>query len=169
MKREDELMDIDEKYRVKKTKGKSQFDKVQPYDIVNDFMNQKANVTFAQVIQDRKQEKNLREALKRWMLQLLEHKDWPHSDEIGYIEEYDSEESESDEDIRKTMAAWCNLRIKGEIIEVIIDSGAATNIITNKLRRRLGIKIIIKKIEITITEIIITKENMTKKKEKLKN
>ena len=39
------------------------------------------------------------------------------------------------------MAVRCNLRIKGEIIEIIVDSGAATNIITNKLRRRLGIKI----------------------------
>ena len=39
------------------------------------------------------------------------------------------------------MAVKSDLLINGQEIQTVIDSGAATNIITNKLRKRLGIEI----------------------------
>ena len=43
--------------------------------------------------------------------------------------------------IDRITAAKCELEVNGEIIRTIIDTGAATNIITNKLRKRLNIPI----------------------------
>jgi len=41
----------------------------------------------------------------------------------------------------KTIAAKCLLNVNGMEVRVIIDSGAATNIITNTLRKKLGVQI----------------------------
>ena len=79
--------------------------------------------------------------MRRKILQELRD-DWLRSEEITQIEEDESEQSEDKEgEERKTITVRCNLSIRGKNIEVIVDSGAATNIITNKLRKKLGIKI----------------------------
>jgi predicted aspartyl protease len=39
------------------------------------------------------------------------------------------------------MAMKAELNVEGEIIEAVIDTGAAMNVITNKLRRKLGVPI----------------------------
>ena len=45
-------MNIDEeKIRIKRTKEKSEFEKQTKYDISQDLMNTKANITFAQLLQ----------------------------------------------------------------------------------------------------------------------
>ena len=46
----------------------------------------------------------------------------------------------SEEDKRKTTAAKCYIRIKGNPIIAILDSGAAVSIITNKLMNKLGLQ-----------------------------
>jgi hypothetical protein len=50
---EEDHMDID-KPKVKRTKGKSKFDKEKPYDISEDILQQRVNATFAQMLQDSK-------------------------------------------------------------------------------------------------------------------
>ena len=51
------------------------------------------------------------------------------------------EEMEIENEVKGTIAVKSDLIINGQEIKVLIDSGAATNIITNKLRKRLGIRI----------------------------
>jgi len=48
---------------------------------------------------------------------------------------------EIENETKGTIAVKSDLMINGQEVRVLIDSGAATNIITNKLRRRLGIRI----------------------------
>ena len=43
-------MDLDDDIKIKKSKGQSKFDKVKSYNIEEDLMNTKANVTFAQLV-----------------------------------------------------------------------------------------------------------------------
>jgi predicted aspartyl protease len=47
----------------------------------------------------------------------------------------------SEKDNENTVAMKAELEINGEIIEVIVDSGASTSMITDNLRRRLNIPI----------------------------
>ena len=42
---------------------------------------------------------------------------------------------------RKTTAMKADLEVEGQIVRVIIDTGAAISVITNKLRKKLGIPI----------------------------
>ena len=116
------------------------------YDVVEDLESSKANITFAQILQDPNQRKLLKAALKGIMHQELAE-DWLHSDEVKQVvDEEINEDSEDSEDYddeinEKTIAAKCNLQINGNEVKVIINSGAATNIITNSLRKILGLKI----------------------------
>jgi len=56
-----------------------------------------------------------------------------------YIQTSSKEDEESDYEEKKTIAAKCNLIINGEEVKTIIDSGSAMNIITDTLRKKLGV------------------------------
>ena len=58
-------VDEDEEMKVRKYRGKSIIDKVEDYDIVEDLMQQQVQATFAQMLKDPKQQKLLRDAIKR--------------------------------------------------------------------------------------------------------
>jgi hypothetical protein len=64
-------VDEDEDLRVRKYRGKSVIDKVEDYNILEDLMQQKAQATFAQMLKDPKQQKLLRDAMKRTTQQEL--------------------------------------------------------------------------------------------------
>ena len=69
---DDDMMDVDEeKIKVKRTREKSRIEKVKEYDLVKDLENSKANITFAQILQDPNQRKLLKAALKGIMHQEL--------------------------------------------------------------------------------------------------
>src|SRR6266496_1629311 len=71
--RSDDDMDIDdEKIKVKRNRKKSRIEKLKPYNIVEDLENVKSNVTIAQMLQDPKQRKYLKEALRGEMRQELD-------------------------------------------------------------------------------------------------
>ena len=94
-------------------------------------MQQKAQTTFAQMLKDPKQQKLLRDAMKRTTQQeLVDDEQWLHPEKEIY-----------ELRINKITAAKCELEVNGKIIRAIVDTGAATNIITNKLRKRLNIPI----------------------------
>ncbi len=56
-----------------------------------------------------------------------------------YAQTSSEEDEESDYEEKKTIAVKCNLIINGEEVKTIIDSGAAMNIITDTLRKKLGV------------------------------
>ena len=57
--------------------------------------------------------------------------------------EYQTSSDEEEVEVNtRTIAVKCNLIVNGEEVKTIIDSGAATSIITNSLRRKLGLKIL---------------------------
>jgi hypothetical protein len=59
-------MDIDdERVKVRKIKEPSKIDKIRSYNIVEDLEEIRSNITLAQILQDPKQIKLLKEALKR--------------------------------------------------------------------------------------------------------
>ncbi len=45
-------MDIDKEFKVKRNKGDFKLDKIKPYNIGEDLMQQKANITIVQLLQD---------------------------------------------------------------------------------------------------------------------
>jgi hypothetical protein len=66
-------VDEDEEIRVRKYRGKSVIDKVEDYNILEDLMQQQARATFAQLLKDPKQQKLLRDVMKRETQQELVH------------------------------------------------------------------------------------------------
>ena len=70
-------MEIDrEEIRVKKTKGKSEIDKTEDYDLLKDLKNTKANITFAQLLKASNGiSQDLKKAMKRPQLHELKNLD----------------------------------------------------------------------------------------------
>ena len=96
----------------------------EPYNLGEDFMHSKANISYAQIYNESpKQRENFHQVLKRGNPQ------WLHS-----VENIEQERKE-------IMSVRCKTEIKGNVIEAIVDSGAATNIITKGLLEKLGMKI----------------------------
>ena len=86
-------------------------DQLSPYDISDDILTMQAQATLGQMLQYPNQRKNLVKILKR-----------PRKTaETNYLQ--------SEEDKRKTTAAKCYMRIKGNPVVAILDSGAAVSII----------------------------------------
>ena len=71
--KDNDAMDIDDErvIKVKRTQDKSKIEKGTPYNIVEDLENARVNATFAQLLQDSKQRKLLKEALKKTTFQEL--------------------------------------------------------------------------------------------------
>jgi hypothetical protein len=71
--KENDAMDIDDErvIKVKRTQDKSKIEKGVSYNIVEDLENARVNATFAQLLQDPKQRKLLKDALKRTTFQEL--------------------------------------------------------------------------------------------------
>ena len=133
-------IDENENRRVRRFRGKATIDEVEDYNMWENLMQQQAQVTFAQMLKDPKQQKLLRDAIKRKTHQEeVYDEQWLHSDEINQI--WDNNEIETENDKNRTTAVKSDLIINGQEIQTVIDSGAATNIITNKLRKELGIEI----------------------------
>ena len=109
----------------KKPKMKSQpsvVDQLTPYDVSEDILKLQSTATVGQMLQYPNQRKNLVKILKRPKKTV----------ETNYLQ--------SENDTRKTSSAKCYVRIKGNPVIAILDSGAAVSIITNKLMYKLGLE-----------------------------
>lgn len=109
-----------EKTKMQKTKrSPSVVDQLTSYDVSEDILQMQSSAKIGQLLKYPDQKKNLTKILKRpTQANLLER---------------DLE--------KKTTAAKCYVRIKRNPIAAILDSGAAVSIITDKLRRKLGLAI----------------------------
>src|SRR5436190_920603 len=58
-----------------------------------------------------------------------------------YVKEGEANFISSDEDEETTTAAKINLRVNGKVQTAVVDSGAATSIITTAVQKRLGLEI----------------------------
>src|SRR6266498_2851517 len=99
---------------VRTTRGSSRLDRTRNYDVIKDLDDIKSNITFVQLIKESKRiEKELRDVMKR-----------PTLKELKNFQEKN----------RK-------FKNKSQEIDVIIDTGVSTNIITKTLLDKLNIKI----------------------------
>jgi len=96
-------------------------DNLLSYDISDNILNLPARATIGQMLQYPSQRKNL--------VKILKHTKTPV--ETNYLVPKEQ---------RKTTAAKCYIRIKGNPVVAILDSGAAVSIITNKLIKKLGLE-----------------------------
>ncbi|CAG8703426.1 21953_t:CDS:1, partial [Gigaspora rosea] len=80
--------------------------KLEPYNITNDILNTKVSMTIGQALQLPTQQKNLTQALKRKTT----------TTEANHVEP---------ERNRKTVAMRCHVRIKGNPVVAILDSGTS--------------------------------------------
>ena len=124
-------MDIDKEFKVKRNKGDSKFNKMKPYNIREDLMQKKANITIVQLLQDQKHQKILKDYMKRLIFQELRNVE-ESNDKI--IENYKRKEE-------NTITAKCNIKIKDKEIKAIIDIKATRNIMSKALKERLELKI----------------------------
>ena len=125
--------------KTRRLREPSRMERIESYDVIKDLMETQAHATFAQILQDSKQMKKLKDAIRGKNHVEIADEQWLHSDEINQI--WDDNEIETENDRNRTTAVKSDLIINGQEIQTVIDSGAATNIITNKLRKRLGIEI----------------------------
>ena len=102
------------------TKISAQVDKITPYNVVDDILNVQVSANIGQMLQYPNQRRNLTKALR------------PSTTESNY--------ANSNKE-RKTSAVRCRVRIKGNPVIAVLDSGAAVSIITNKLMKKIGLKI----------------------------
>ena len=65
LKKKEDLIEINEEYKIRKSKRDSHFDKIKAYNIIKDLENTKANIIFGQLIQTLKYEKEVRNSMKR--------------------------------------------------------------------------------------------------------
>ena len=115
--------------KIRKKRGPNRFDQEQEYDIIEDFINQKANITYGQLMKNSSnQMAKMRKAMTR---PLIKEDNWLHSGE-KQINNIEGKE--------KTVAARCDVILNNTEIKAIIDTGAATNILTNSLAQKLKIK-----------------------------
>jgi hypothetical protein len=99
----------------------SQLDQVPSYNIVDDLPNLKVTMPLPQILKFPEQQKNLNNYMKRQVVK-----------QVNNIEKVMEP---------LTSAAKCYIRIKRNPVAAVLDSGAAVSIITNDLRKRLGLKI----------------------------
>ena len=145
------------KQKIKFKPQPSIIDQLEPYDIATDILNMKSSATIGQWLQVPTQKKNLAKVLQRKKVPITE---------ANHLEP---------EEEKKTTAMRCHIRIKGNPVVAILDSGAAVSIITAKLMKRLGLQIsgpsktivitangsrskalgVIENVKITIQDIII--------------
>ena len=104
---------------------------MKPYNIREDLMQKKANITIVQLLQDQKHQKILKDYMKRLIFQELRNVE-ESNDKI--IENYKRKEE-------NTITAKCNIKIKDKEIKAIINTGTAKNIISKALKEKLGLKI----------------------------
>src|SRR6266542_1965772 len=130
-KKDDDFIDIDKEFKVKRNKGDSKFDKIKSYNIGEDLMQQKANIIIAQLLQDQKHQRILKDYMKRPIFQELRNIE---ESDNKIIEDYKRKEE-------NTVAAKCNIKIKNKEIKAIIDTGAIRNIMSKALKEKLGLKI----------------------------
>ena len=126
------------KPKVQRTKRQpSIIDQLTSYDIADDILNSPANVKIGQMLQYPDQKRNLTKILKR------------SATPSNYVETGEE---------KRTTAAKCYVRIKGNPVAAVLDSGAAVSIITEKLRRQLGLR------TETPSNIIVITANGTKQR-----
>jgi hypothetical protein len=126
------------KPKVQRTKRQpSVIDQLPHYDVSGDILNSPANVKIGQMLRYPDQRRNLTKILKR------------SPTPSNYIETGEE---------KRTTAAKCYVRIKGNPVAAVLDSGAAVSIITEKLRRQLGLK------TETPSNIIVITANGTKQR-----
>src|SRR5688572_20674369 len=109
----------------KKTRAKRQpsiIDEIPPYDIAQDILNLQSTAKLGQMLKYPDQKRNLTKILKR-----------PARQEEAKHVETSSE--------KRTTAAKCYVRIKGNPVNAVLDSGAAVSIITKSLKNKLGLTI----------------------------
>src|ERR1043166_3840765 len=130
-KKNNDDMDIDEeKIRIKRTKEKSEFEKQTEYDIGQDLMNTKANITFAQLLQNKSQKQQLKSYIKNTWHQELRNVSEETDDEIEYKRK-----------TNKSIAVKTDIKINGIMIRAISDTGVARSVMSKALMKKLGLKI----------------------------
>ncbi|CAG8615566.1 11185_t:CDS:2 [Acaulospora morrowiae] len=108
--------------RIKRQRGPSVVDQAPLYNVAEDLLNQRANATYAQLLQIPKQRQNLAQALKRPIVPPAE---------VGYV----------DNQPQRISAARCNVKIRKIPVVAVLDSGAAVSIMSKKLLTKLGLRI----------------------------
>ncbi|GBC26766.2 RNA-directed DNA polymerase homolog [Rhizophagus irregularis DAOM 181602=DAOM 197198] len=99
-----------------------------PYRISDDILNMPSSAKIGQLLKYNDQKKDFARILRRP----------PKTQETNYVDRIsDSEEG----DTRDTTAVKCAVRIKGDPVYAILDSGAAVCVITKSLARKLRLKI----------------------------
>src|SRR5260364_235263 len=109
--------------KILKKRLPSKVDQLNPYDISEDLLETPAHITYGQLLQYPNQWRNLAKALRR--------KKAP-STKANHLQTNNS---------HKTVAMRCHVRIKGNPVVAILDSGAAVSIITKKLMDKIGLEI----------------------------
>lgn len=115
----------------KKLKSKRQasvIDQVTLYDVLEDILSMQSSATIAQMLQYPNQRRNLAKIL-RHNPQFTRTTEINHMTNVGHSGKC------------QTTAAKYHVRIQGNPIVAILDSRAAVSIITNRLRRKLGLGI----------------------------
>ena len=106
-------------------RGPSQIDQMPPYNVMQDLLQMPSFAKIGQLLQYLNQRRNLAQGLRR-----------PKIQETNYANQESEEEKED-----KSTAVCCYVRIKGNPVVAILDSGAAVSIITRKLMKKVGLSI----------------------------
>src|ERR1043166_1359868 len=113
-----------------RTKKKSEFEKQTEYDIGQDLMNTKANITFAQLLQYKAQKQQLKSYIKNIWHQELRNVSEETDDEIEYKRK-----------TNKSIAVKTDVKINETMIRAISDTGAARSVMSKALMKKLRLKI----------------------------
>jgi hypothetical protein len=102
-------------------KGLSQVDKFPPYNVADNILNMPIRANVGQILRYPDQRRNMYNSWKKTYI----------TEETNYASNVE----------RKTSAVRCRVRIKGNPLIAVLDSGAAVSIITNKLMKKIGLAI----------------------------
>ena len=104
----------------------SVIEQLPPYHISDDILNMQSSAKIGQLLKYPDQKRDIARILRRP----------PKTQETNYVNRISDEE-----DSRATTAVKCNIRIRGEPVHAILDSGAAVCVITKVLARKLRLEI----------------------------
>ncbi|CAG8709154.1 6692_t:CDS:2, partial [Acaulospora morrowiae] len=108
--------------RVKRQRGPSVVDQAPLYNVAEDLLRQRANATYAQLLQIPKQRQHLAQVLKRPIITPTE---------VDYVEDQP----------QRTSTARCNVKIRNKPVVAVLNSGAAVSIMSKKLLTKLRLQI----------------------------
>ncbi|CAG8661664.1 16912_t:CDS:2 [Cetraspora pellucida] len=128
--------------RPRQKRESSIINKLVPYDVSDDIINSRANVTLGQILQYPDQCQKLAKVLKCPLLPLVPP--------VLYPDQMKTHAAQ-DPQFGKTIATRCYIKIRNNPILAVLDSGAAVSIMFNKIVKKLDLKIT----EFSTTMVII--------------